>query len=75
MGMAEYFPLFLGTLVSTQILFLPVCVEGCNVIGKGCAYIIGLGIWSLGLLALYTLTPATPLAFIFPDLSILFTVP
>ncbi len=65
MGMAEYFPLFLGTLVLTQITFLPVYVKICNVIGKGRAYMIGLGIWSLGLVALYTLTPSTPLAFIY----------
>lgn len=66
MGMAAYFPLFLGSLVLTQIAFLPVYVKLCNIIGKGKAYMIGLGVWALGLVALYTLTPDTPLAMIFP---------
>ena len=66
MGLAAYFPLFLGSLVLTQIIFLPVYVKLCNLIGKGRAYMIGLGIWGLGLIFLYTLTPATPLAMIFP---------
>ncbi len=66
MKMEQYFPLFLGSLVLTQIAFLPVYVKLCNVIGKGKAYMIGLAIWGVGLFFLYTLTPSTPLAFIFP---------
>ncbi len=66
MGMQQYFPLFLGSLVLTQMAFLPIYVKLCNIIGKGRAYMIGLAIWGLGLVLLYTLTPATPLAMIFP---------
>jgi len=66
MGKQQYFSLFLGTLVLTQIAFLPIYVKLCNLIGKGRAYMIGLGFWGLGLILLYTLTPATPLGLIFP---------
>ena len=66
MGKQQYFSLFLGTLVLTQIAFLPIYVKLCNLIGKGRAYMIGLSIWGLGLILLYTLTPATPLGMIFP---------
>jgi oligogalacturonide transporter len=57
---------FLGALVLTQILCLPLYVKICNRIGQARAYMIGLGLWGAGMLALFTITPDTSAAMIFP---------
>lgn len=55
----DLFPLLMGSMVLTQILFLPIYVKISNILGKGHAYIMGLSIWGLGLLLLFTFSVET----------------
>ncbi len=66
MQMQHLYPVFLGTLVLTQIICLPLYIKLCNKIGQARAYIVGLSLWAAGLLLLLTLTPGTPLSLILP---------
>lgn len=66
LGLEHLFSAFLGTLVLTQIVCLPLYVKVCNALGHARAYTIGLSLWGSGMLLLLTFTPATPLALIFP---------
>lgn len=50
----------MGTLLITQMLFLPVYVIISNKLGKGIAYRIGLPIWALGLILSFFLKPSSP---------------
>lgn len=48
-GRTEWYPFAMGSLLITQILMLPVYVMLANKKGKGFAYILGLGIWVIGM--------------------------
>ncbi|MCX8058704.1 MAG: MFS transporter [Spirochaetes bacterium] len=49
----------MGTILITQILFLPLYVFISNKFGKGVAFRIGLPLWALGLIISFFLTPTS----------------
>jgi oligogalacturonide transporter len=59
-GRQELYSVAMGSLLLTQILMLPVYVAVSNRWGKGRAFVIGLSVWVVGLLASLALSQSSP---------------
>jgi oligogalacturonide transporter len=63
-GRQELYSVAMGSLLLTQILMLPVYVAISNRWGKGRAFVIGLSLWVVGLLASLALSATSPVVVI-----------
>jgi oligogalacturonide transporter len=60
LGRPELYPVAMGSLLVTQLAAMPVYVRISNRRGKGRAYVLGLAIAVVGLMAAWFLEPGTP---------------